>query len=182
MGVEPTESCFAGSRRTLWLRRLVSVLTRNRTWSSTFAESRAIRHTPRTYCCSAARRGIEPRLADPKSAVRSSTLTGHEYPDLDLNQGLDLRRVQCYPLHHRDIFFCQYPDLESNQDQDLRRVLCCPLHHRDTRDEDWICTSMSRFTKPVPSCSATSAKARARGVEPRAAVLEAACSPRSTLV
>ena len=26
-----------------------------------------------------------------------------EYPDLDLNQGLDLRRVQCYPLHHRDI-------------------------------------------------------------------------------
>ena len=26
-----------------------------------------------------------------------------EYPDLDLNQGLDLRRVQCYPLHHRDL-------------------------------------------------------------------------------
>ena len=25
-----------------------------------------------------------------------------QYPDLDLNQGLDLRRVQCYPLHHRD--------------------------------------------------------------------------------
>ena len=29
---------------------------------------------------------------------------------------------------------------------------------------------------------ATSAKARVRGVEPRAAGLEAACSPRSTLV
>ena len=25
-----------------------------------------------------------------------------KYPDLDLNQGLDLRRVQCNPLHHRD--------------------------------------------------------------------------------
>ena len=80
-----------------------------------------------------------------------------EYPDLDLNQGLDLRRVQCYPLHHRDISCCQYPDLESNQDQDLRRILCCPLHHRDMRADDWICTSMSRFTKPVPSYSATSA-------------------------
>ena len=80
-----------------------------------------------------------------------------EYPDLDLNQGLDLRRVQCYPLHHRDISCYQYPDLESNQDQDLRRILCCPLHHRDVRADDWICTSMSRFTKPVPSYSATSA-------------------------
>ena len=54
-----------------------------------------------------------------------------EYPDLDLNQGLDLRRVQCYPLHHRDKSCCQHPDLESNQDQDLRRILCDPLHHRD---------------------------------------------------
>ena len=26
-----------------------------------------------------------------------------KYPDLDSNQGLDLRRVRCYPLHHRDI-------------------------------------------------------------------------------
>jgi hypothetical protein len=25
-----------------------------------------------------------------------------EYPDLDSNQDLDLRRVQCDPLHHRD--------------------------------------------------------------------------------
>ena len=89
-------------------------------------------------------------------AARSLRRRG-EYPDLDLNQGLDLRRVQCYPLHHRDICCCQYPDLESNQDQDLRRILCCPLHHRDVRADDWTCTSMSRFTKPVPSYSATSA-------------------------
>ena len=51
----------------------------------------------------APRRGVEPRPAAPKSAVPSVTLAGQEYPDLDLNQGLDLRRVQCYPLHHRDL-------------------------------------------------------------------------------
>ena len=102
----------------------VSVLARNRTWSSTFAESRAIRHTPRTFeFFKAAHRGIEPRLAESKSAVRSSTLTSQN---------------------------CQYPDLESNQDPNLRRVRCVPLHHRDTRADDWICTSMSRFTKAVP--------------------------------
>jgi hypothetical protein len=27
----------------------------------------------------------------------------NQYPELDLNQGLDLRRVQCVPLHHRDM-------------------------------------------------------------------------------
>ena len=44
----------------------------------------------------------------------------------------------------------KYPDLESNQDQDLRTVLCCPLHHRDKRADDWICTSIIRFTRPAP--------------------------------
>lgn len=32
-----SESCFAGSRRTVWLQRQSSVLARNRTWTSTFA-------------------------------------------------------------------------------------------------------------------------------------------------
>ena len=42
VGVEPTCCCFAGSRLAVWLqRRMKSVLARNRTWSSTFAESRA---------------------------------------------------------------------------------------------------------------------------------------------
>ena len=41
VGVEPTSSCFAGSRRAVWLQRHASVLARNRTWSSTFAGSRA---------------------------------------------------------------------------------------------------------------------------------------------
>lgn len=44
----------------------------------------------------------------------------------------------------------QYPDLESNQDLDLRRVQCDPLHHRDIRADDWICTSINRFTGPAP--------------------------------
>ena len=44
----------------------------------------------------------------------------------------------------------EYPDLESNQDQDLRRVSCDPLHHRDVRADDWICTSIIRFTRPAP--------------------------------
>ena len=37
--------------------------------------------------------------------MRSGTLAGcvNQYPDLDLNQGLDLRRVQCIPLQHRDM-------------------------------------------------------------------------------
>src|SRR5438034_1339730 len=47
---------------------------------------------------SLARRGVEPRLAVSRTAVRSGTLAGcvmNQYPDLDLNQGLNLRRVQC---------------------------------------------------------------------------------------
>jgi hypothetical protein len=76
--------------------------------------------------------------------------------DQELNLDLDLRRVLCDPLHHRDV---QCPDLESNQGQGLRRALCNPLHHRDgqTRADGWTCTSMMRFTEPPPRFSATSA-------------------------
>src|SRR5208282_3808896 len=43
----------------------------------------------------------------------SGTPTGRSFKCLDQgsNLDLDLRRVLCDPLHHRDI---QYPDLESN--------------------------------------------------------------------
>ena len=51
----------------------------------------------------------------------------------------------------------RHPNLDSNQDLDLQRVQCLPLHHRDSRADDWTCTSICRFTKPVPSYSATSA-------------------------
>ncbi len=70
--------------------------------------------------------------------------------DQDLNLDLDLRRVLCDPLHHRDI---QRPDQESNLVQGIRSALCDPLHHRDnqTRADDWICTSITRFRAPPRS-------------------------------
>ena len=76
------------------------------------------------------RRGIEPRLAVSKTAVLSGTLAGLRSPSRQQN-----------------------PDLESNQDLDLRRVQCVPLHHRDgfsKRADGWIRTSMRRFTGPLP--------------------------------
>ena len=93
----PLKSCFAGSRRTVWLQRQLSVLARNRTWTSTFAGLHAHPAHPEDENLAAARRGVEPRLAVSRTAVRSGTLAGcvNQYPDLDLNQGLDLRRVQC---------------------------------------------------------------------------------------
>ncbi len=36
------------------------------------------------------------------ASSRIYTAAAPNYPDLDSNQGLDLRRVQCVPLHHRD--------------------------------------------------------------------------------
>src|SRR3954453_2703268 len=101
----PLESCFAGSRRTVWLQRQSSVLARNRTWTSTFAGLHAHPAHPEDVNLAAARRGVEPRLAVSRTAVRSGTLAGcvNQCPDLDLNQGLNLRRVPCSPLHHRDI-------------------------------------------------------------------------------
>ncbi len=44
----------------------------------------------------------------------SGTPTGRSFKCLDQgsNLDLDLRRVLCDPLHHRDV---QHPDLESNQ-------------------------------------------------------------------
>ena len=109
---------------------VTSVLARNRTWTSTFAGLHAHPAHPEGVIVLAARRGVEPRLAVSRTAVRSGTLAGcvNQYPDLDLNQGLNLRRVQC------------------------------------------------------ESATPSGQKARARGVEPREAVLEAAGSPRSTLV
>ena len=57
-----------------------------------------------------------------------------------------------------------------------------PSGFKSSRADDWIRTSMNRFTRPAPFCSSHVGIARARGVEPRPSVLEAACSPRSTLV
>ena len=128
-----------------------SVLARNRTWSSTFAESRAFRHTPRTFeFRKAAHRGIEPRLAESKSAVRSGTLAGRVVSSPSRNRTWSNSFGSCHAIQHTHEPNCQYPDLESNQDPNLRRVRCVPFHHRDARADDWICTSMSRFTRAVP--------------------------------
>ena len=73
----PLESCFAGSRRTVWLQRhRFSVLARNRTWTSTFAGLHAHPAHPEDVDLVAARRGVEPRLAVSRTAVRSGTLAG----------------------------------------------------------------------------------------------------------
>jgi hypothetical protein len=124
--------------------RLLSVLARSRTWSSTFAGSRAIPHTPRTDCLSVPRRGVEPRPAASKAAVPSITPAGPVY--------VYVGRI-ANPSYER-----QCPDLDSNQDLDLRRVGCAPLHHRDERADGWTCTSIVRFTRAAPFCSATSAE------------------------
>ena len=156
MGVEPTGKLLCRQPPYRLAPASMSVLARNRTWTSTFAGLHAHPAHPEDVVVLAARRGIEPRLAVSRTAVQSGTLAGcvNQYPDLDLNQGLNLRRVQCVPLHHRD-----------------------------KRADDWICTSICRLTKPVPSSvEPRRRQARARGVEPRAPVLEAGCSPRSTLV
>ena len=187
-GVEPTWNCFAGSRLTVWLQRHVIQYPRQE--SNLVLDLRRVACDPqhsRTYFLQ--------RPAEESNLVRqfrglpcsSGTPTGRSFQclDQDLNLDQDLRRVLCDPLHHRDVFN-EHPDLESNQVQGFRKALCDPLHHRDnhrTRADDWSCTSIERFTGPPPfSIEPRRQQARARGVEPRAAGLESACSPRSTLV
>ena len=76
----------------------------------------------------------------------------------------------------------QCPDLDSNQGLDLRRVQCNPLHHRD-RADDWIRTSIVPLTRRMPFCVEPRRQAaRVQGVEPCRSVLEADGSPGSTLV
>ena len=60
--------------------------------------------------------------------MRSGTLAGcvNEYPDLELNQGLDLRRVQCVPLHHRDK---KHEREESNPMKQFLRLPALPGAH-----------------------------------------------------
>ena len=86
-------------------REALAVGERSLPAQSTFAGLHAHPAHPEDVNLLAARRGVEPRLAVSRTAVRSGTLAGcvNQYPDLDLNQGLDLRRVQCVPLHHRDM-------------------------------------------------------------------------------
>ena len=134
-------------------RKFLSVLARSRTWSTTFAESRA---SP----------------AHSKDELFSSP---------PRNRTPSCRIEVCRAIQHTRRPCFQYPDLESNQDQDLRRVLCYPLHHRDTRADDWIRTSIIPLTKRAPFSvePRRQVKAGVQGVEPCLAVLEAACFPEA---
>ncbi len=161
-----------------------SVLARSRTWSSTFARSRANpAHSEDVFLFSAPPRNrtSSGSFEDCHAIRHTRRASCRKCLDQELNLDLDLRRVLCDPLHHRDL---QRPDLESNQDQGLRRAPCDPLHHRDrqTRADDWICTSIMRFTGPPPFSVEPRRQAGVRGFEPRWAVLEAASSPRRTLL
>ena len=154
MGVEPTQSCFAGSRRAVWLQRQVVECLRQ--------ESNLVFDLRRVACDPQHSEDIL-SSAPPRNRTSSGSFEDcHALPahpqgllskclDQDLNLDLDLRRVLCDPLHHRDVFN-KHPDLESNQVQGFRKALCAPLHHRDKhiRADDWICTSIERFTGPPP--------------------------------
>ena len=158
MGVEPTSSCFAGSRRAVWLQRqsvskIQNVLARNRTWSSTFAESRAIHHTPRT-------------------------LFVLEYPAEESNLVLQLRRLPCV-RHTRKAIRSRIEE-RMTAHASLRHHVHVPTWTRTrtwtfggsdairytigtiiARADDWIRTSINRFTRQAPfSFRATSASVR----------------------
>ena len=60
-----------------------------------------VHHTPRTIKYPTEESNLA-RLLRRQSCVLHTRRACNQYPDLELNQGLDLRRVQCSPLHHRD--------------------------------------------------------------------------------
>lgn len=156
MGVEPTSSCFAGSRRAVWLQRqLVSQPGIEPGLRASRARVR-IQHTPRTCCWSVPRQGVEPRLVVSKTTVRPSHSQG-----ISGNRRRKHRRLPIIDSYHSQsvrFFFeplglpSKYPDLDLNQGLDLRRVQCFPLQHRDVRADDWIRTSMIPLTRRTPFC------------------------------
>ena len=114
--------------------------------------------------------GVEPGLRPSRGRVQiphTPRTFVTQRPAEELNLVLQLRGLPCCPAHPQGLR-CQCLDQESDLDLDLRRVLCDPLHHRDvqTRADDWICTSIERFTGPLPFCSATSASTSARSRTP----------------
>jgi hypothetical protein len=124
---------------------------------------------------SAERRAVDRTPAMPRSGIEP----GHQ------PTGWSCSFEHCCAIRHtRKALSCKYPDLDSNQGPDLRRVRCNPLHHRDpkpSRADGWIRTSISLFTRQAPFYVEPRRQARARGVEPRPSALETDCSPRSTL-
>lgn len=91
-----------------------------------------IRHTPRTCRSSVPLVSTSPGSRTPSCGSEdrraSTTLARHrhrigvEYPDLDSNQGLDLRRVRCNPLHHRDRKSGKSRRLDSHQHEPVYKT------------------------------------------------------------
>ena len=165
-GGSRTRFCgFADRRPAVRLRRSLlrpspegHVLARNRTWSSTFAESRA-------------------RPSHPEDNHRTGSTA--EPPARESNPALRLRRPPC--VRHTRGERAECPRQESNLVFDLRRVACRPSHSKGAIEADGRArTGMNLLTRQGPHRSATSAAAGAQGIEPCPRVLEARCSPRST--
>ncbi len=74
------------------------------------------------------------RVACESGTLQGQISSSSKYLAEELNLVLQLRTLPCYPSHSQGTFVNQYPDLESNQDLDLRRVQCDPLHHRDVTE------------------------------------------------
>ena len=162
-----------------------SVLARNRTWSSTFAGSRANpAHPEDNLYCSTPPRSRTPSCGSEDRRARHHTRRANYFSIPTWTRTRAWTFGGSNAIHYTiGTNIIQYPDQESNLDNDLRRIVCVPLHHRDV----WGRRLDSHQHEPVYKTGAflsraTSAQARARGVEPRASVLEADCSPRSTLV
>ena len=142
-------------RRLTIEREKTDVLARNRTWSSTFAESRAnpahseddslfsypagewnssnnftktvmLTMTPAGHACFATTGpGIEVAKFTPRPASRVAR-SGIE-PDPAASEAAVRSNTPTSQI-------VEYPDLESNQNLDFRRVPCGPLHHQGSRE------------------------------------------------
>src|ERR1700733_200539 len=122
---------------------LKNVLARIRTWSSTFAESRAIHHTPRTL--RTCRASTPPRIRTSSGSFehcRASTTLAGQFVELALKK---TKHPTAHPVGSPGLLALSCLDLDSNQDQDLRRVRCDPLHHRDAAPKSFKRTQSRRL-------------------------------------
>jgi hypothetical protein len=157
----------AAGCRAVWLQRQdFSVLARNRTWSSTFAESRAIRHTPRTSGC-------RPFSTPPRSRTSSCrfevcravrhTCRACPSSSPSRNRTWSDSFGSCHAIRHNHGPSVSIPTRIRTGTRTVGGS--CALRYTmgrfsfrfKGRADDWICTSMIRFTRPAPRCSATSA-------------------------
>jgi hypothetical protein len=83
-------------------------------------------------------------------------------PRQESNLVYELRGLACEIRHTPRTSSSEHPAEESDLVLQFRRLPC--FHHTRrasfVRADDWICTSIDRFTRPVPRCSATSAISR----------------------